>query len=147
VVVVGEGPDLPRLRAEYGDVHEFAGRLSDLELAELYPRALALIVPNVEEFGIAAVEAQAAGRPVLGVDAGGLRETVVPGETGILVPDEDEDGLAEALRSTDFSRFDAAAIRRNAERFATAEFQRQLVAQIGLARGLPGNQAEFSARS
>jgi glycosyltransferase involved in cell wall biosynthesis len=147
VVVVGEGPDLPRLRAAYGDVHEFAGRLTDLELAELYPRALALIVPNAEEFGIAAVEAQAAGRPVLGIDAGGLRETVVPGETGILVPDGDEDGLAEALRSTDFTRFDAAVVRRNSERFATVEFQRQLVAQVRRAGGLSGDQVEFSARS
>ena len=56
------------------------------ELAALYAAAAALVVPNVEEFGIAAVEAQAAGRPVVAVDAGGARETVVPGRTGLLVP-------------------------------------------------------------
>jgi glycosyltransferase involved in cell wall biosynthesis len=49
--------------------------VSDEELAALYTRAQALIQPNVEEFGIAAVEAQAAGRPVVGVDAGGAQET------------------------------------------------------------------------
>ena len=52
----------------------------------LYAGAQALVVPNVEEFGIAAVEAQAAGRPVVGIDRGGLRETVVPGRTGLSCP-------------------------------------------------------------
>jgi glycosyltransferase involved in cell wall biosynthesis len=130
VVVVGDGPELPRLRARFGDRHDFRGRLSDGELEELYPRALALIVPNVEEFGIAAVEAQAAGRPVLGVDAGGLRETVVAGETGVLVPEGDTEALAEALRETDFSRFDPARARANAERFSPAAFQERLRAEV-----------------
>jgi glycosyltransferase involved in cell wall biosynthesis len=133
VVVVGEGRDLPRLRQEYEGVHEFRGRLPDAELRGLYGRALALIVPNVEEFGIAAVESQAAGRPVVGIDAGGLTETVVRGETGELVPEDDEDALAEVLASTDFARFDSPAIRRNAERFSTAAFRSRFVAQVDAA--------------
>jgi glycosyltransferase involved in cell wall biosynthesis len=111
-------------------VHEFRGRVSDSELEGLYPRALALIVPNVEEFGIAAVEAQAAGRPVVGANAGGVTETVVDGETGVLVPEGDLDALAEALAQTDFTRFDAARIRRNAERFSRDAFQRGIAAQV-----------------
>ena len=130
VVVVGDGPELPRLRVEYSGVADFRGRLADGELERLYPRALALIVPNVEEFGIAAVEAQAAGRPVVGVDAGGLTETVLPAETGVLVPDGDVDALAEALAHTDFTRFDGDRIRRNAERFSKAAFQRALEAEV-----------------
>ena len=58
---------------------------------------------NVEEFGIAAVEAQAAGRPVVAAAAGGALETVRPGETGVLVEPDDVDAMAEALRYTDFS--------------------------------------------
>ena len=74
IKVVGAGPELARLRSTFGDSAEFLGRVSrPSELARLYPRALALVVPNVEEFGIAAVEAQAAGRPVVAVDAGGTR--------------------------------------------------------------------------
>ena len=62
--------------------------MSGDELAGLYAGAPALVVPDVEEFGIAAVEAQAAGRPVVALDAGGTRETVANGETGVLVEDE-----------------------------------------------------------
>lgn len=130
VVVVGDGPELPALRARFGDRHEFRGRLGDAALEDLYARALALVVPNVEEFGIAAVEAQAAGRPVVGVDAGGVTETVVAGETGVLVPPGDVDALAEALAHTDFTRFDPARIRENARRFSRAEFHRGLVAEV-----------------
>lgn len=130
VVVVGDGPELPALRARYEGVHEFRGRLTDAELEELYPRALALIVPGVEEFGIAAVEAQAAGRPVIGADAGGLRETVIPGETGELVPEDDVGAFAEVLSETDFTRYDARRLRANAERFSTAAFQAGLRAEV-----------------
>jgi glycosyltransferase involved in cell wall biosynthesis len=72
VVVVGSGPDSERLRALYGDVARFEGRLSDDDLAGLYARALAVVIPNVEEFGITAVEAQAAGRPVLAAEPAAL---------------------------------------------------------------------------
>jgi glycosyltransferase involved in cell wall biosynthesis len=130
MVVVGDGPELATLSAQYAGTHEFRGRVSDSELERLYPRALALVVPGVEEFGIAAVEAQAAGRPVVGADAGGLTETVVPGETGELVPADDVNALAEALREVDFTRYDPARIRRNAERFSTETFQRRLAAEV-----------------
>jgi len=130
VRVVGVGPELERLRAEFSDTAEFLGRVDDGPLAELHREALATIVPNVEEFGIVAVEAQASGRPVLAVDAGGTRETVVDGETGVLVPPDDEDALAEAMRETDWTAFSPARARAQAERFSTAVFQRRLVAEV-----------------
>jgi glycosyltransferase involved in cell wall biosynthesis len=130
IKVVGDGPDRRRLEALYGESATFLGRVADDELATLYSRALALVVPNVEEFGIAAVEAQAAGRPVLGTDQGGTRETVVPGETGVLVPAGDVRATAEAMADEDFGRFDPARVRRNADRFARGEFQRKLVAEV-----------------
>ena len=137
VVIAGDGPDLARLRGLYRGDHDFRGRVSDAELEHLYPRALALVVPGVEEFGIAAVEAQAAGRPVVGVDAGGVRETVVDGETGALVPEDDVDAMAEALSETDFTRFDPSRIRSNAERFSTSEFRRRLTVEIDQALAAP----------
>ncbi|HZO05719.1 MAG TPA: glycosyltransferase [Solirubrobacterales bacterium] len=128
IKIVGAGPDLPRLQELHADAPvDFLGSVSDAELAELYAGCAALVVPNVEEFGIAAVEAQAAGRPVVAIDRGGVRETVVDGETGILVPGEDAGALAEALRETDFERFDPAAIRAHAERFSAANFRRSLL--------------------
>jgi glycosyltransferase involved in cell wall biosynthesis len=101
-------------------------RLDDVEMADLIAGAQALIVPGIEEFGITAVEAQAAGRPVLGVDVGGLKETVTEGETGVLVAESDATALAEALREVDFTRFDPAVLRANAERFDVERFHREM---------------------
>jgi glycosyltransferase involved in cell wall biosynthesis len=135
VKVVGTGPQLERLRYTYGDRAEFLGRVSDAELASLYGRARALVVSNVEEFGIAAVEAQASGRPVVAIDRGGARETVVDGRTGVLVPENDVDAMAEALRYTDFDRFSPTRIRENAARFSTAVFQRRFVSEVARVAG------------
>ena len=125
IKVVGSGPEQRRLEAEYGHQAQFLGRVGDGELPELYARAAALVVPSVEEFGIAAVEAQAAGRPVVGMNAGGLQETVVQGRTGVLVDPGDGDGLARALRG-DLTRFDSEDIRAHAGRFSRAAFQTRL---------------------
>jgi len=131
LVVVGGGPDLNRLAQEYGSQATFMGRVNDDVLTDLYARARALVVPNIEEFGIAAVEAQASGRPVLAPHGGGATETVVPGETGVLVPYDDVDALAEAMVHTDFDRFSSDRICRNAARFSTEEFKRRLTAEVG----------------
>jgi glycosyltransferase involved in cell wall biosynthesis len=130
VKVVGEGPDLARLLALYGENAEFLGRVPDDQLNGLYSRAQALIIPNVEEFGMTAVEAQAAGRPVVAADAGGAQETVLPGRTGVLVPPGDVGALAEALRETDFDRFVTEDLTTNANRFSPEEFCRRMLAEV-----------------
>jgi glycosyltransferase involved in cell wall biosynthesis len=143
VKVVGSGPDLERLRARFPDSAELLGRVADARLNALYAQATALIVPNVEEFGIAAVEAQAAGRPVVGVDAGGTRETVVDGATGVLVPaPASVDTLAEVMREVDFTRFSTPAIQRNARRFRPARFKRELIAEVARATGIEAGPVE-----
>lgn len=135
ITVVGGGRELKRLSREYGSSATFLGRISDTELAGLYRRARALVLPNSEEFGIAAVEAQASGRPVLAVDAGGARETVVSGQTGMLVPAGEVDVLAEAMREVDWEGFDPRRIREQAERFSPAEFKRRFVAEVARLTG------------
>src|SRR5215218_2761418 len=65
LVVVGDGPELRRLKRIAGPTVTFTGRVSDERVAELLARARALVVTATEEFGIAAVEALAAGRPVI----------------------------------------------------------------------------------
>ncbi|MFY9264896.1 MAG: glycosyltransferase [Solirubrobacterales bacterium] len=126
IKVVGDGPERRRLATLHAGHAEFVGRIPDRELTDLFARADALIVPNVEEFGIAAVEAQAAGRPVVGIARGGTRETVIDGVTGVLVDTGTVEEFAEALRATDFSRFDGADIAMYAKRFSIARFQREL---------------------
>lgn len=133
IKVVGTGPELPRLRARYASVAEFLGRVDDTELARLYASALALVVPGVEEFGIAAVEAQAAGRPVLAVGAGGAAETVRPGVSGVLVETGAVDELAEAMREVDFSSFAPESVRAGVERFGRARFMAEIRAEVARA--------------
>jgi glycosyltransferase involved in cell wall biosynthesis len=129
IKVVGAGPELRRLQARYGRQAEFLGRVGDGELGELYAGAAALVVPGVEEFGIATVEVQAAGRPVVAIDAGGARETVVHGRTGLLVADGDRGGLVRALRG-DLTRFDPEDIRAHARRFSRSAFQERIRAIV-----------------
>ena len=142
VKVVGVGPERQRLARRYdGRGAEFLGRVSDGGLEDLYARARALVVPNVEEFGIAAVEAQAAGRPVLAADGGGARETVIDGSTGILVPSGSVDALAEAMSQTDFDRFSPERIRANAARFSTEVFRARFLAEMTRLAGNSGMRA------
>ena len=121
--VVGGGPELERLRSKYRKHVEFLGRVGDDELGRLYAGAQALVVANVEEFGIAAVEAQAAGRPVIAAGAGGVLETVKPGVTGYFVTPDDGAELARALRQFRVSDFDARTIQQHAQQFSVAAFR------------------------
>ena len=130
--VVGSGPDHAALQAAYPEA-EFLGRAGDEELVELYATARAVIVPSVEEFGITAVEAQAAGRPVIAAAAGGALETVLDGHTGSLVKVDDVDAFTQAIAGIDKLDFDPADARANAERFSVAAFQRRLAEQVNQA--------------
>jgi glycosyltransferase involved in cell wall biosynthesis len=127
--VVGSGPEHAALSQAYPEA-EFLGRAGDEELAELYATARALIVPSMEEFGITAVEAQAAGRPVIAAAAGGALETVLDAETGRLVELDDVESFARAIGEIDSLHFDPARAVANAERFSVAAFQRKLSAEV-----------------
>ncbi len=137
IKVVGEGPDLPRLRQRFPRA-EFLGRVEDRSLIELYSRCRALVVPAIEEFGITMVEAHAAGRPVLAAAEGGALEIVADGLTGVLVRPRSVDALAEALRMTDWEAFDPGFLRANAARFSPREFHRRFLTAVARAAGAAG---------
>lgn len=132
VRVVGSGPDHLALKEAFPDA-EFLGRMSDEDLAQLYAQARAVVVPSMEEFGIVAVEAQAAGRPVIAAAAGGARETVIDGQTGLLAKLDDVESFTRAIERIDHIDFDPAHAKANAERFSVEAFQGRLAAQITLA--------------
>ena len=127
--IVGSGPAHETLRHSYPEA-EFLGRASDEALAELYASARAVIVPSMEEFGITAVEAQAAGRPVIAAAAGGALETVIDGKTGLLAKLDDIDSFQRAIESIDEMSFDPAEAVQNAERFSVATFQQRLSEEV-----------------
>ncbi len=129
ICVVGSGPDRGALEEAYPEAR-FLGRTSDEDLVELYASARAVIVPGIEEFGITAVEAQAAGRPVRAASGGGGRETVLDGRTGRLARLDDVDSFAQAIAEIDSLDFDPAQAVRQATRFSAAEFRRRMSEHI-----------------
>jgi glycosyltransferase involved in cell wall biosynthesis len=136
--IVGSGPEHAALSHAYPEA-EFLGRASDVQLAELYAAARAVIVPSREEFGITAVEAQAAGRPVIAARAGGALETVLEGDTGLLVELDDVASFTHAIGELERLDFDPRRAVANAERFSVGAFQRALAGQVAvaLAEGTP----------
>jgi glycosyltransferase involved in cell wall biosynthesis len=123
LVVVGDGPETRRLRRIGGPTIRFEGRVPDARVAELMRGAKALVVTAAEEFGIAAVEAQAAGRPVIALAEGGACETVVEGETGVFYERSDPAALAETVAAFDPLEFDPADCVEQARRFDIAHFR------------------------
>jgi glycosyltransferase involved in cell wall biosynthesis len=130
LIVVGNGPDARRLHRLAGPTVQFTGRVTDAEAARILARARALVVTATEEFGIAAVEAQAAGRPVIALNAGGVRETVVDGVTGTFFERAEPAALADVVRAFDALAVDPEACVANARRFDTAQFRRGLKAVV-----------------
>jgi len=130
LVVVGDGPEQRRLRRLAGRTVTFAGRVGDERVAELLESARALVVCAAEEFGIAAVEALAAGRPVIALGEGGVLESVTEGVTGTFYGANDPAALAEAVAGFDTATIDPRACRAAAERFGAERFRRKLRALV-----------------
>jgi glycosyltransferase involved in cell wall biosynthesis len=126
----GEGRDRVSLEAMAGPNVRFLGRVPDEELGELLGRCRAFIFPGLEDFGIAPVEAMAAGRPVIAYAGGGALDTVAEGVTGVFFRDHTADSLAGAVGRFDETAFDPAAIQAHAQKFAKAAFKARLQAFI-----------------
>lgn len=122
LVVVGEGTASPRLRAQAGPEVTFTGRVSDEDLRSLLRRGHALICPSMEEFGIVMAEAHACGTPVIATNAGGAREIVEHGRTGLLLDSVHPRSLRQAVLEVRARAFDREGCRRSAERFSEDVF-------------------------
>lgn len=141
LTVVGDGPERAALEPLAGDGIELVGRKSDEEIRELYRSSVATLLPGEEDFGIVPVEAQACGRPVVALGRGGALDTVVPGVTGVLVPDLSVEALASGLREAASRRWDSAAIRRHADGFSRDTFTRGITRAAEELMAAPAKQS------
>ncbi|MDZ4295879.1 MAG: glycosyltransferase [Patescibacteria group bacterium] len=125
--IVGDGPDRRRLGRLAGANVRFLGRVAESALPGLYANAAALIFPQEEHFGLVAVEAMAAGTPVIALAAGGALETVAAGVSGVFFDEQSPESLTAAVERFDRSAFDAERIRAEALQFDTPVFQKKFL--------------------
>ncbi|MBN1317381.1 MAG: glycosyltransferase [Anaerolineales bacterium] len=130
LVIVGEGRDRPRLEAMAGSNVTFTGRLPESELADVLARCRAFVFPGVDDFGIAPVEAMAAGRPVIAFAGGGALDTVVEGQTGLFFRELSTESLAATIEQFETLDFDSDAIRRHAQQFDRTVFEARMAAFV-----------------
>ena len=135
LIVVGEGPERRRLEALAGPSVTFMGHVDRQVLLDLFTRCHAYLTPGIEDFGIAPVEAMAAGKPVIAYGKGGATETVEDGVTGILVDRQEPDRFADAIRKVDDLRVDPTALRDRSRRFDVPRFRSEWTAVL-VRRGL-----------
>jgi glycosyltransferase involved in cell wall biosynthesis len=128
LTIIGDGPIRAELEAASRPNIEFAGWQPPTEVAAKVARARALLFASEEDFGLAPVEAQMLGVPVIALGRGGAAETVVPGVTGILYDSATVDGVVGAVEEFEAleSSFDAETIKRHAGQFTKARFQQEI---------------------
>ncbi|MEA3336964.1 MAG: glycosyltransferase [Chloroflexota bacterium] len=127
LIVFGDGRDRAELESRAASNITFLGRVSWDTLADLFQHCQAFVFPGLEDFGIAPVEAQAAGRPVIAYAGGGALDTVIPGKTGVLFFEQTAETLAETVRSFDVVSISPGDCRENAERFSQERFRLELM--------------------
>lgn len=132
LIVIGDGPDLARIRRMAGPNVSVLGYQPFDVVRHYLQRARAFVFAAEEDFGIAPVEAQACGTPVIALGRGGSRETVLEGETGVFFPEQSPEALLAALAAFERSRerLEPGRIREHAERFSSARFRWEFEAAL-----------------
>jgi glycosyltransferase involved in cell wall biosynthesis len=131
--IVGDGPErdaLTRLATSTRADVQFLGSLADEGVRDAYRRAAFVLLPGEEDFGIVPVEAQACQTPVIALGRGGARETVVDGETGVLVETPTPAAFAAGIARARQISFDPARLRQHALTFDRAVFARSIHSTI-----------------
>lgn len=117
LTIIGSGPDTARLKKLAGPTIHFVGRVSDNDLTKRAQSAKAFLFPNEEDFGMSAVEALAAGTPVIAYAKGGALDIVQDGETGVLFQKQTAEDLVTAMKRLENMKFLPATLHRKAKRF------------------------------
>jgi glycosyltransferase involved in cell wall biosynthesis len=126
LVVAGHGAELQRLRRMAGRNVEIRGRVTDVELRELYRAAGGFVVAAREDFGIVAVEAQSCGCPVIAFGAGGSPEIVQDGINGVLFAEQHADDIVRAVMRAESMNWPVEQVRHRVEKFSRENFQNEI---------------------
>ena len=131
LIIIGDGPDRARLEKLGDDRIEFLGRQPDQIVNYYAARCRALLFPGEEDFGMAPLEANAAGRPVIAYRAGGAEETVVDGKTGVFFDQPNALALSEAIEQFESMHWSQILLRRHAEKFDRNVFAFRVLQFLG----------------
>jgi len=123
LIIVGSGRDMPHLK-QIADNSKivFMGQVSDNKLLTLYQNCQALICPQIEDFGLTPIEAQACGKPVIALNQGGITETVIDEKTGILFQEQTVESLKQAIIKFQSLNFNPIDCVNNANKFSQYNF-------------------------
>lgn len=130
LTVIGRGPEHDRLVAIAGPTITFLADVNDQQILQHLASAKAFLSASFEDFGIAPLEAIAAGTPVIAFGRGGALDYVIPGKTGLLFPEQTVDSLVEALRSFRTSDFKPRDLTKFAEQFSEENFRQKIAAFV-----------------
>ena len=130
LLIIGQGPEYKRLKQLAGATVQLLGWRDDAEVSYRMARCRAFIMPQEEDFGIAPVEAQSCGRPVIAYGAGGAIDSIIDGQTGLLFTPQTPEALCQAVRRFEQMDFDPEACRNNALRFRIERFKREFSAFV-----------------
>jgi glycosyltransferase involved in cell wall biosynthesis len=126
LVIVGSGSEESKLKLKAKKNIKFLGNIKDEELIGVYSKSKAFLMPQDEDFGITAVEAQSFGVPVIAFKSGGALDTVINNKTGIFFNEQTVTSLKEAIAKFDTMRFNDGYLRNNAKRFDKVIFKKRL---------------------
>jgi len=131
LIIIGDGPDRARLEKLADDRIEFLGRQPDGVVNYYAARCRALMFPGEEDFGMAPLEANAAGRPVIAYRGGGAVETVIDGKTGVFFDQPDSRSLSSAIEQFESMAWSQILLRRHAEKFDRNVFAFRVLQFLG----------------
>ncbi|OGH84375.1 MAG: hypothetical protein A2261_00735 [Candidatus Magasanikbacteria bacterium RIFOXYA2_FULL_44_8] len=124
--IFGVGPEMARLKKYARPNIEFLGQISEHEKADLMAQTRGYLNPQIEDCGITAIEAMAAGRPVIAFAEGGATETIIPNETGVYFYGQTWEKLLDTLLHFDHTAWDSDKIRAHAQKYNVDHFKQNL---------------------
>ena len=132
LLVIGDGPDMVKIKSKAGKNVELLGFADDETMANLMGRAKAFVFAAEEDFGITPVEAQACGTPVICFGRGGARETVLDGESGLYFMEQNTKELLAAVAKFEqnYDKFEPTKIRENSLKFSRARFEAEIKSYV-----------------